>query len=480
MQPADQQDPAVKLASAATPIAMRDAAIELSKPGLTARAAKHPSFSEALFRLQTWVREGEPKDRLVALAVLARLRKQGRAFPPRFEAALARPMSPLDGAPAELEDPREREYLAQGLGLITFPGLAEYLAGFVAGEGQTRTDARDTAALLLLRRSESLSTTFELLRAALHEQSHDTQDPATSRMRRLIRVLESVQEALRFGAPIVSAGTGEAYAQLLRDSISGSADREVSIEVTNTALAVLLAWVRPNFSAALNPETFRALQDLRRVFLPARWPDETRESRLSVGHLLREAIALLALAGVTDDKLRRGLALAVDNTVAEGMLRQLAKETPGIPNEVRHWLETGQALARPSDEPAMAESILETVDRDLAEAYREGHAVTQALKNIGNEIQEAVTLANPALADGLEDLLARLGRLTRRIEAVSAKRGFELQGIEGEAVEYAPADHAAERPIAGARIVRLVSPMVVRRSVRGAPQLILKGKVDEA
>ena len=469
----DRTGSAEALASAETPAAMRAVAIELSKPGLTARAAKHPSFELALGKLLTWVKQGMPEERIEALAVLARLRRQNRSFSSSFESLLAEPMEPLTASPWSIEDPKERDYLAQGLGLVRFEGQVPFSAHFVAGEGQTQTDARGTAMNVLLRLAPSLSEAFVELERALAMQVHETQDPATSRARRLLRVLEALQSGLRIVDPPLGAEPGEAYARMLRNNLSPRAEREVSIEATNVALSALQAWVRPNFATALSPKTFESIADLRRLFLPARWPDETRDSRTSLGRLLLEAISLLAQAGVTDQKLREALVLLVDEAVAMGMLRRLAKEGTGIPNDVRHWLETGHAIRLAEGSAAVSESVLETVDRDLAEAFRESRATLALLESVGGELREAVDLANPVLADAAQDLFARTARLVRRLEAVAAKRGFELAGTAGETIPYSLADHVSDHPIAGSRNVRLVSPMVVRRSAGGVPQVIL-------
>lgn len=471
----------LRLAEAPSPSAMRAIAVEISKPGLTARASREPDFERALRRLLDWVRCGEAHERLEALTVLARLRKQqNRAFPAAFEAALGEEIAPLAAEPNTLDDPKERDYLAQAMDLVSFPGQSEYLAKFVAGEGQTRTEARDTATLILLRRSASLGAAFDELAQALQIQSHDTQDPATSKARRLQRVLEALIGGLREVDSAVTQETGDAYARFLKASLSADVERGVAIEATNTALALLLAWVRPNFSVALVPETFQSIHDLRRLFLPARWPDETQGTRIAVGRLLREAIAFLARVGVADDKLRASLTLVLDEPAARGILRGLAKETPGLSNPIRHWLETGRAVAAGTESAAVSESVIETLDRDLAEAYRDSHAAMQGLTSLAGEVEEALEMSNPSLIGGFRDVVARLGRLTRRIEAIAAKRGFELQGDVGAAVEYSPADHVADLPVAGSRVVRLVSPMVIRRSAGGAPRLILQGKVEEA
>ena len=59
----------LRLAEAPSPSAMRAIAVEISKPGLTARASREPDFERALRRLLYWVRCGEAHERLAALTV---------------------------------------------------------------------------------------------------------------------------------------------------------------------------------------------------------------------------------------------------------------------------------------------------------------------------------------------------------------------------------------------------------------------------
>lgn len=469
------------LARAGSPAEMLRAAVALSKPGATSKAAAQPEFRDGLERLLTWVREGRGADRLLALAVIARLRKQqNKPFAESFERALLQPVAPFETPPGDLDDPKDRDYLAQGLLLVRFENQDLYLADFVAGEGQTKTDARDAAALALVVLSPSLTGVFRYLADALRRQKHDTQDPATSRVRRLTRVLEALHSALRMTDPAVGPETGSAYAALVQAGLDSNAERPASIDVVGIALALLLAWVRPNFSVTREPETFAAVYELRKLFLPARWPDETRDSLRSVGGLVRESMSMLAEAGVADDRLRATLIAIVDEPVAAGMLKTLAREKPGIPNDVRHWLETGRAMKPAQGGEALGETVLATVDRDIAEAFREGTTLSRDLASVHEDLTDGLRLSAPSMAHAFEDIVSRIQRLSRRLEALGSKRGFSLEGEVGASVEYSPTDHVSDHPIAGTRFVRIVSPMVVRRHEGGAPQLVVKAKVEGA
>src|SRR5690606_6057876 len=137
--------------------------------------------------------------------------------------------------------------------------------------------------------------------------------------------------------------TGSRYARLIQ-SASGQQDAERSarIELANAAFGLLETWVRPNFSLARLPETFTAVSVTQRLFLPARWPDETAAVRQSLARLVRESIHILAEAGVTDERLRKVLIQLVDEQGAKQALSEIARSARGLENHVRHWLETGK------------------------------------------------------------------------------------------------------------------------------------------
>lgn len=456
------------------------AAVALSAPGNTSKASAFAEYQIALDRFLALANDASRgRDRLDALMLLARLRKQqNRPFSAAFEQRLARPMPTLEAFPWEVSDSKERLYLAQAMRLVRFPEQIDYLAAFVASEAQPKSDARDAAAECLVEQAETLDAAFDALGQALTRQPHGTKDPGTSRAIRLNRTLGSVREALRSLDPKVGPETGAHYSRLLRVGLGSSlAERGPRIEVANAALGVLDAWVRPNFSLARRAGTFAAVKVLNNLFKPARWPDETRDRRLALAGIVREATRMLAEAGITDGDLRAVLVELLEEPMALAILSGIARDTGGLQHDVRHWLETGRALRVIENAGVVGETVLGALDRDLAEAFRDAAVTVKGFRLSGDDLKDSLAAISPSLKAVFEELETRAMRLGRRIESIGAQRGFELDGEVGAAVEYMPGDHTSDEPVAGQRVVRVVASRVVRRHANGVQQTVLKAKV---
>jgi len=461
----------------------REIIIALARPGATKKAAELPAFNEGLSRLLSIAREGKGDERLEAMILIARILSQpSRELQSRIRSALLQDFAPLNELPRESADPRDREYLAQIVRISSASNKAEYLAAMMIAEGQVASGARDEAAMGLVESSEDLTQVFDRLSRAFSRAPVDTKDRGTSRARRMQRSLEALKASVRILEPSATSESGPAYAAMLskeleRDQIG---DRTAAIQVATEALEFLATFVRSHFSLTTIPQTFEAIKVLRRLFHPARWPDETLPSRLALGRLLQETIALLAAAGVTDNQLRSTLTTMLDVPGAEHALREMSQRQSGLTNEVRHWLATGRALRTLDGGDAAAETVFEQVDSDIARIYREAVALRTTWESLSDDLLDAATDVNATLGRAFSATSTRLKRTFRRAISLGQQRGFELSGEVGDAVEYSPVDHDAEEPLAGTRIVRIVAPMVIRRSRDGSPQLVVKAKVEPA
>jgi hypothetical protein len=461
------------------------AAVALSKPGATTKAAARPEYAHALAKL-IHIARGEADrpeaDRLLALAILARLRKQqNKPFPAQVEAELAKPMRPIEVPVRSVADPKERNYVALALRLVRFPDQDAYLAELIAGETQAASDALGSATTALLEQAEDLSSVFDLVARALAAQRPDTQDQATTRAKRLSRALQAIRVGLRSVDARVGQDTGSRYADLIKSAVGrADAERSARIELADEALSLLETWVRPNFSLSRFPDTFAAVPVAQRLFLPARWPDETATVRQSLARLVREAIHILAEAGVTDDRLRQVLVLLLEEHGAKQSLSEIARSAEGLENHVRHWLETGRAIKTMEGAAVLGETLLQTIDAELAEAFRDANGTQSLISLLQDDIEQELGVSSPPLSSAFRQLAVRVDRLCRRMESIGAQRGFELDGEPGDAVAFAPADQTSDHPIAGSRVVRIVSPRVVRRQGAGLEKTVLKAKVEPA
>lgn len=458
---------------------LKEIAIELSKPGATTKAVAMPEFDRGLAHLLELARTGSPEIRLRALAILGRLRAQARTLDKRLTVELSAEMTPLTAPATVLLDALDRSYFARVLKIVRFEGRDRYLSDFIAGEGQTKTDARSLAAVALLEGTQSLTAAFEMLGRSLRDQVHSTQDPDTSRARKLIRTLEAISGTLRQLDPPVDHEVGPAYARFITAALGAAdiGDQAVRIEVCQQAFDVLLAFVRPNFSLVRDIETFDVVRVLHRLFSPARWPQETDEIRARVVKLLRETITLLAQAGVTDKRLTDLLIVVTDRQIAKLTLQSIGNDAPGISNEIRHWLETGRPPLSMDTADAMGETILESADRDIAQAFRDSLQLKSIKERVQDDLLEAGARDTKTVGETTRMLLDRIEQLDRRLHSLALGRGMEARLFVGDIVEFSPEDHEANQPLMGSRLVRVIAPQIVRKLPGRAPRIILKAQV---
>ena len=459
---------------------LREIAIGLSKPGATTKAAKSPRFMQRVAGLVAEARNSESNERLQALVILGRLRQQAKAIAARVDGAMSEPAPPLMKSPSELTDPLDRAYLARILDLIRFDGRARYLADFVASEPLVQTDARALAMFALLRAAPTLSISFQLLDQSMREQTFETKEPATSKARLVLRVIEGMRNSLKEVDVSVDQEAGTAYAQFLARNLPPvvEIDRSVATELAVQILYLLIEFVRPNFSLMRLPETFDAVGVANRLFSPASWPATTETARAALAKMISEAITLLAQAGVTDQRLRRILVILYDEQRAQAILKKIAHDAPGINNEVRHWLETGRSVEQLAALASVEESLLTGIDREIARTFRDASLLISVKNRLTEDLLYSIG-SQPSLREGAELLFSRIDTVYRDSSVLAASREFELRDNIGDVVEYSPNDHEADNPMSGKRFVTIRAPRVVRVQGGRAPRIVLKASVVE-
>jgi len=315
-----------------------------------------------------------------------------------------------------------------------------------------------------------------LLGTAISDRIVETAAPQTTRARLLSRVLEAVALSLTREDFKVDAETGAAYAAFVQRSLRSAEAIESASkqELGQNILLTLVGFIRPHFSLVREAQTFEAVYVTHRLYHPARWPKRTEKAREAIALLLREAVKLLAQIGITDNRLREILVLLTDQHVARSIFREIAEETPGLSNDVAHWLETGQAISRFAAEESVAENILETVDRDIARCFREAASLALVRARLETELAE---LPPGVISEQVKGLMQRAAQLIASCEIVASERGMQTHLHVGDIVEYSPTEHELEVPGSGSRIVRVTAPAVFRAQAGSKPRIVLKASV---
>ena len=459
---------------------MKEIAIELATPGATNKAAQLPAFRFGVRRVLDAAIYGGSYQRLAALALCARLLSQpSKELQSLLKDALGDKAPSIEALPSLLKDQQDREYLAQALDLSDFENKATYLAGFIAGEGQTSTKSRNLATSSLFNMQIQISAAFDLLGKQLKDLDFTTKEIGTSRARRLTRTLEAIERVVRTIDPVADIEAGQALARLIKSALNYEqiSDSSAAIDLANATFGLLATILRSDFSAARNPNMFDSIEVVYKLFSPSTWPKKTENGRFALAQIIRQVLALLAPAGITDIRLRNLLILLVGKSSGDAILRKLATNLTGVSSDVRYWLEHGRARKHAFSIEVIGETILESIDRDLAEIYRE---VTQ-LEQTWGPIEENLSMLDEEVAPQFSRLLdifaKRVFRLSRVTQSIASKRNFEMLSNVGEAVAYSPIEHEADVPLLGVRIVRIRNPQVIRR-VEGPLQIVLKAKVD--
>ena len=456
---------------------LKEIAKQLARPGLTKKAGDSEHFRSGVQFVLKIAAQQSASERLEALALLWRLMTQPSKWIQQTILAGLRQSAPEICASSILPaSPKDRDYLAQAVSISAIEGKDKFLASLAVSEGQVKTTARDSAIRGLVESTVSLSEAFDLLTSALKEQNVETIDKGKSRAIRTARILDAVRDALRATDPSVDASAGEALSRLLEQAVRGRDEisRTIMLDLTLSALDTLTAFVRPNFAIALDPRVFTSVQVLKRASI-AEWSEETTKSREDLANIVRQTLFLLARAGTADNDLRKVLFDLLGKARAEAILREMASYE-GLRADVRHWLETGRSLRVAADNSTSAETLLDMVDHDIADAFRESMQLRDGWVTVRDDIADAGL--KPSVRSALPHISANIERLAKRMALIAGQRGLEIVEELGEAIQYSPVDHESDAPLIGSRVVRVVAPKVIRRLRTGSARVVLRSKVE--
>ena len=428
-------------------------------------------FREGLERLASRASDGSADDVAAALALAMRIAAVAKTvrneIPRRFGRALTR----QPASAQKMDDPKDREYLAQALAFAS----GEWLVPYVAQEAVIEESGEKARLLLLdvlLSKASALDAAFYALADGFRRWSVETIDIGGSRARRLQRVMYALRPALLNSEAAAGARLGSDLNALL-DAAVGSqeiAARGLRDELAVAMLDTLSQVVRLHFSLATEPDTYAVLPNLRRLFAPGDWPDRVRPSLRSVATQIEEAIAILAKQGIADNKLRATLDLLLGEIWARDRLTKIAERFSGLEPSVQQWL-TGSGRTRTvQSTPIAMETRLQEVDQRIAILLRDAAEARDAMT-------PAMSLTTTMEAQELRHALLAARRVLEQVSALALHRGLRLRGHRGDETSYLPAEHALGEHPPGSRIVRIVRPLVERHQPNGASEVILKADV---
>lgn len=441
-----------------SPAGQISALIGLTRSKQIHEASKSPKFAEGLDRLLKTAGEGQPADRSLAVAALERaiatIKSLNKSHRTRLSESLA---SPLPSAQS-LDDVDNRRYVVMAVRQSGQPWGMTWLANAAAGE-ESSEPSREEAVRGLFGSFPNVADALSALGRSVGAIQFETERPADSMARRLRRLLLAVAKVWTETALEPGAGCGRQLSNLVDIGTKRAGlSREATLlrELTSAVGACVQALMRARFSAALDSGTYEAVEMARGWFAPHDWPavaEQTPELAV-VARDLCEVIALLARAGVTDDRLMRALTVTLGSEpAARNAASRLVDTTPGLSEDVRGWL-LGTRSRRTSD---LAEEHSDrSVDEYIADLLLES------------------TRVNEDVSEDASSLAGQLTILTQTIRMMAEVRGLTVSGTPGDILEYSALEHQSVDDLpSGIRHVRILEPAVTtstepRRIVRKA------------
>ena len=455
----------------------------LMKGGAIHAVRDDSRFAEGVKEALREVRSGgDPGQKLPALTAVARIASRIKAMRGELACELASALhGPLPEL-SELGDAEDRAYAAQALEWAPGSWMAPYAARAIVAE-EAGEKARAALVRVLLRRAPDLSTAFGTLREPLAKWRPDTEAPGDSVARRLKRILSATRKEIVLGEYPPGDDVGAAVERLVKNAFFGAGPPEspgARAEIVCEITLFLHDLVRTRFSLATESSTYGALRVASRWFVTGRWPEKARKPLAVLSRDIEEAIALLARQGITDNDLLKSLVL-VEGTRGNALkiTSRIAERFTGLPKETSEWLRRGRVGKKARGTESALESGLLAADRSLALLLIDSGRLAATIDGPGRDLLDDVRVFKPDMEKSAEALLNRAKAVAGGVRSLAGKRSLRMRGEAGEVVDYSPIEHEGiAGPMAGARRVRIVQPLVERVRVDNVSEVVLKAAVE--
>lgn len=456
---------------------------ELMKGGTIHLVQDDPRFAEGIGGAIEEVRSGgDPKQKLLALSVIARIASRLKSKRNELKQAIAVDLKAPPPKLSGLSDAEDRAYVAQALRWAAGEWLIPYLGRSIVEE-ETGEKARGELVRVLLEKAPDLAGAFNALRKPLAEWHPETGAPSDSTAKRLKRILSAIRQKL----PLIEASPGDDVGKvvegLVRDAFRKvgqpeSLDKAADI-VTEIAL-FLHDLVRTRSSLETEAAVYMAMRIPSRWFAGQIWPESARKSLAVLSLDIEKAITLLAKQGTPDDKLLGSLALMEGSR--EGALRitsRIADRTTGLDKDIIQWLRRGRVTGRVRGAELIAESNRMDSDQALALLLIDSRRLVQMIDGPGYDLLNEMHIFEPDHKPSIELLLKRARALAEDVRALASKRSLYMRGERGEVVDYSPIAHeGVDNSIVGARRVRIIRPLVERIRGDNIAEVVLMARVE--
>lgn len=418
--------------------------------------------------------EAAPQERLIAVAELIRATQQLKKRQPgliqRIQAAFQQPLPPL----ILLEDAEARLNVARACSMTYAPWLQAYRATSIANETAPKPRAEMMEGIV--SRASSIAEVLDLLLPAFEGIQPDTENPADSLAKRLVKTLEVFRTTVL--ASLLEAGpdVGKKLDSFIRSTLTSTGrpkNEEVQQELTREVALTLHDLVRSRFSLATEPQTFQALQYCRSFFSGINWPQGVQREMQLLVQDVSEALVMLARMGVPNQDLLNRLELTCGlKERARAVASQLADKHTEIDESIRAWLRTGRMVSKISASEVLQESLLASMDEALGLALIEAR-IFKDRSDSAQRLKNSLEIFDPGLVSVFDGMASQSNLMLAAIEDLAKRREIDLIGTTGEEIEFSPKYFDALGVLRGSRGI-ICRPAVVKKTAHGAMGAVVK------
>lgn len=470
-----------RFVEAADTSSRRAALIDLVKTKQLHKVATTESFGHGLEQLaRSAGRDGSNSERLLAVATLQRAAASAPPVRKTIRALMGREIKKPLAHLHELADLDDRLYAAKSWRVVPSAWSLDSLAAAAAREESGEAARRECVAGLVAL-ADDVSGAISFLRKWLLGVRFETKRPGDSFGRRVSRVLVALTVVLSETDKPVGERAGRELSDLL-DRGSRAAGRPESPAVRASVVEQVALWthaiVRIDSSQGGRHRTYEALSVVSEWFSPQEWHEVCHSSKAiaRVAQDVREALLRLVREGTADDGLRRVLVtVSGSRQEADALCRTMAKENPGIPDDLRDWL---AGVSKRTSIASAVDSQERSIDEVLAELHIAMTRLTRAAARVRSDVLPEVSIVLPQQEQALSRVTGLVDAMANKLSLAVEWRSLRLRGSVGDEVDYSPAEHQLDSGRVRSRRVRLLSPVVVRISEDRVPRVVLKAHVE--
>ena len=457
------------------------AARELMAARQLMSVAETDKFQSAFQSIGDEARYGSDIERLVAVDLVVRLSNYVKKLAPVAKDILSKAVTddfpsisllsetgvlPNGAKPAEL-----RENVAFALQHASGDWVIPYVVKALIREDRSQK-CRKKLALELAGREQSIDRWLgQILNISLAEKNHPEENPET-KATKLRGITTALAEAIREDRVQLNASreSGILLARFCRSfvPVSSRKARPRSLSEGAAASAKLLDEIfSVRLTLIVEPETYAVLETFEWWWRPLAYPKTLKDAVQPIMDKLITGITLRARWGQKSDSLSSRLKQSLQNRdAAARRLQQIADEETGLPAEIDDWLR-GRVRKSHADTGTVVTSLQAVAKEDL----------TQEVAKILLDAEEAAE-ASERISGG--NSMHNVRRLINSIKLLASRLRLEIEGRQGDIVEYLPLAHQTTSGQKPADIsVEIIRPMVVRKRRDGSEDIIIRAIVTD-